>query len=636
VKQDRSYTKFRSILSQDLDRTRHRNMSGDEQSLTITGVSPKFCTALKMLVQAHFEELDSVAARADCNGVRKDDSNKQSQFQEMISEGYTRNQAVEVLDSQDPYSCPLALPDEPEAPDNLYPSHDNYNSSPAEDAELPHFAGSSSLATAAGCIGRGSLGSTVSTVSKADRPGRRLSRRQSTKVGEDHKMFGGASAVFASGADIDEQDYAVSQYYSESGCCQALARNETFDHCTLALIMVNALYMGVDSDYNQAASLNKADLVFIICENIFAFYFTMELAVRFGALRHKRNCFKDNWFKFDSALLGIIWFETWLIPLLVVCFHVEIDNFPVGPLRLLRLLRLARMVRIMRAFPELMTMIKGMLVATRAVGSAMLLLVIAIYAWAIAMHSFMKDDPDLYMYWGTVTRCMMTLMAQGTLGDSVGTVLRGVARNPPALASLIAFIVFSMLTVLNMLVGVLCEVVTEVAKAEKESIALHKLKGTLLVMLKHIDLDGSGDISKEEILLLLQDPAAEGILSDMKIDRGHISDIVEMHYDGIESLHISEIMCLLIESQGERGATVADMCTSNTFLRWSMKKEFAVLQEVVLAQHRQQQLANGSPTDAHTSIKRLVGNMNNQNGLCDQPRHCSPGTNRSMVQQLTL
>lgn len=614
-------------------------MSGNEQSLTITGVSPKFCTALKMLVQAHFDELENVAAGADCNGARKDDSNKQSQFQEMISEGYTRNQAVEVLDSQDPYSCPLALPDEPEAPDNLYPSQDNYNPSPAEDAELG-FPGSSNLDTAAGPTFRGSLGSELSIVSKADRPGRRLSRRQSrhqdNKAGEDHKMFGGASGVFATGADIDEQDYDVSQYYSESGCWQALARNEKFDHCTLALIMVNALYMGVDSDYNQAASLNKADLVFIICENIFAFYFTMELAVRFGAFRCKRNCFKDNWFKFDSALLGIIWFETWLVPLLVVGFHVEIDNFPVGPLRLLRLLRLARMVRIMRAFPELMTMIKGMLVATRAVGSAMLLLVIAIYAWAIAMHSFMKDDPDLYMYWGTVTRCMMTLMAQGTLGDSVGTVLRGVARNPPALASLIAFIVFSMLTVLNMLVGVLCEVVTEVAKAEKESIALHKLKGTLLVMLKQIDLDGSGDISKEEILLLLQDPAAEGILSDMKIDRGHISDIVEMYYDGIESLHISEIMCLLIESQGERGATVADMCTSSTFLRWSMKKEFAVLQEVVLAQHGQQQLANGSPTDAHTSIKRLVGNMNNQNGLCDQPGHCSPGTNRCVVQQLTL
>ena len=57
-------------------------------------------------------------------------------------------------------------------------------------------------------------------------------------------------------------------------------------------------------------------------------------------------------------------------------------------------------------------------ITTRAVGSAMLLLVIAIYAWGITMHSFMKDDAEVFMYWGTVTRCMMTLMANGTLGDS--------------------------------------------------------------------------------------------------------------------------------------------------------------------------------------------------------------------------
>merc|ERR1719491_797874 len=122
-----------------------------------------------------------------------------------------------------------------------------------------------------------------------------------------------------------------------------------------------------------------------------------------------------------------------------------------------------------------------MLLATRAVGSAMLLMVIAIYAWAIAMNSLMREeaetnkengDEELYMYWGTVSRCMMTLLGNGTLGDSIGTVMRGVAQNPGALIALISFVICSMLTILNMLVGVLCEVVTEVAHSEKENQAL--------------------------------------------------------------------------------------------------------------------------------------------------------------------
>ena len=57
---------------------------------------------------------------------------------------------------------------------------------------------------------------------------------------------------------------------------------------------------------------------------------------------------------------------------------LENDQLDIGPLKLLRLLRLLRLSRLLRAFPELMVMIQGMLVAIRAVGSAMLLLVVAL------------------------------------------------------------------------------------------------------------------------------------------------------------------------------------------------------------------------------------------------------------------
>ena len=55
---------------------------------------------------------------------------------------------------------------------------------------------------------------------------------------------------------------------------------------------------------------------------------------------------------------------------------------------MVRLLRLARMTRLLRALPELVTLIKGMIVATRAVGCCMLLLVLLIYVFAIVMHMF--------------------------------------------------------------------------------------------------------------------------------------------------------------------------------------------------------------------------------------------------------
>merc|ERR1719316_1654777 len=122
----------------------------------------------------------------------------------------------------------------------------------------------------------------------------------------------------------------------------------------------------------------------------------------------------------------------------------------------------------------------------------MLMLFIVIYVWGIAMHSFMKDESHLFEYWGSIGRCMMTLLGNGVFGDSIGTVMRGLADYPLALFTFFCFVLLSAITVTNMLIGVLCEIVSEVANAEKEYTAIQQLKSTLLVMLQRLDEDGSG------------------------------------------------------------------------------------------------------------------------------------------------
>merc|ERR1719162_494213 len=199
----------------------------------------------------------------------------------------------------------------------------------------------------------------------------------------------------ASDVAVDEQEYDVSQYYHKEGYAQALAKSEKFGNFTLAVICVNAVYMGVDAEHNTAANLNDALAVFIVSENLFCIFFTFELFVRFFAFKVKRDILKDNWIKFDAILLFIIWWETWIMPVLVEIASVEGDVLPTGPIRLIRLLRLARLARLLRSFPELVTLIKGMFYATRAVSSAAVLLIIFLYAWGILMHTLMEDHEDL-------------------------------------------------------------------------------------------------------------------------------------------------------------------------------------------------------------------------------------------------
>merc|ERR1719324_1243414 len=102
------------------------------------------------------------------------------------------------------------------------------------------------------------------------------------------------------------------------------------------------------------------------------------------------------------------------------------------PLRLLRLLRLTRMARLMRSFPDLLTLVKGMIAATRSVGSTLLLLMIFNYVFAIIFTGQLKnhEDPEFIGYWGTLFSSMFTLILAGTLLDDITTPTRMLIDDP--------------------------------------------------------------------------------------------------------------------------------------------------------------------------------------------------------------
>merc|ERR1719353_2853563 len=145
--------------------------------------------------------------------------------------------------------------------------------------------------------------------------------------------------------------------------------------------------------------------------------------------------------------------ETWIMPVVKSYQTDEGENSQLSQLsilRLLRLLRLTRMVRLMRAGPELVTLIKGMAKAGRSVGSTLLLLIIVLYVFGIIFAGMLgnvppEECPACRQMFGDITKSMFTLFLAGML-----------------LAFLI-YVLMSSFTILNMLIGVLCEVVSAVA-----------------------------------------------------------------------------------------------------------------------------------------------------------------------------
>jgi len=332
--------------------------------------------------------------------------------------------------------------------------------------------------------------------------------------------------------DIGQRDHDVSMYYHNTGCAQAVARHSIFGNASLFVIMMNALWIGFECEMNSEASLNDAAWYIQLGEHSFAVFFTTEWLVRFLAFRRKIDGFRDKWFSFDTFLVGLMVFETWIVPNIVSSTSGDdgdggggADMSQLSMLRMLRLLRLTRMVRLMRAVPELVTLLKSVTIALRSVLSTLTLLVIFMYIFAIIFRSQLKPGNDEYLNekFGRLVSSMWTLLWAGTFLDNVSKCANKLLEandgaNVPLAALFIAWIMLSAFTVLNMLVGLLCEVVDAVAAAEKEKVVVSYVKAKLMGVLEQLDEDGNGTISRVEFNTLLEIPEAVDALVELGVD----------------------------------------------------------------------------------------------------------------------
>merc|ERR1719482_1275446 len=132
------------------------------------------------------------------------------------------------------------------------------------------------------------------------------------------------------------------------------------------------------------------------------------------------------------------------------------------------------MVRLLRVFPELLIMIKGMWSAARSVFFTLFLLAIITYVFAIMFKQLAEtnlSETRKDEYFKDVFASFYTLVMTGTFLDDLKIVTTSIGNDPQSGSALLAvlllvFVLLAALTVLNMLIGVLCEVVSGVSATE--------------------------------------------------------------------------------------------------------------------------------------------------------------------------
>mmetsp|Transcript_52529 Transcript_52529/g.122946 ORF Transcript_52529/g.122946 Transcript_52529/m.122946 type:complete len:591 (-) Transcript_52529:118-1890(-) len=333
-----------------------------------------------------------------------------------------------------------------------------------------------------------------------------------------------------------------------------LADSDKFMNTTLCVIVLNAMWIGIDTEWNHKA-LEENDSLPLepwsdVVEWAFCIYFSAEVVVRFLAFKHKCDGWRDRWFVFDSILVVFMVTETWVLPLVAVALQSGTSGAGLRNLSTLRILRLSRIVKMARSIEALRTLVKGMISAIRAVVFILLFLVLITYVFAIIFTTQLAcvpsddcyEDPppvcediaagdDTYApcMFGDLGSAMMTLFTNGMLGDNLYQTLDVIkeAGTNSAIYMYWLFIIFfgiSALTLLNMLIGVLCDTISNTANNERRNYQVDNFKANMSDAFKKIDVDQSGYITFAEWKKIKDEEDVKRFLADdFEIDEDEVT-----------------------------------------------------------------------------------------------------------------
>jgi len=360
-------------------------------------------------------------------------------------------------------------------------------------------------------------------------------------------------------ADAEAEADAAALAKLNDSCFAAIVKNKVQEIATLGVIVLNALFLGYDTDYSARWSrpeglYNQGPLWgFPFMENFFCVYFTLEVTVRFFAFKVKKDCLRDGWMVFDSTLVAVMIGETWILEFVGGGAALPID---MDMLRLLRLCRIARMGKLMRFFPELAIIVKGMVAAVRSVGCTAILMILVLYVFSIiftdAFHQgkLADDDPDIAPIaglFGSMGKSFRHLFIMGTILDDITActnTIRTSDKPEPMMGAFFVFVLVSSFTMLNMLIGILCEVVTATSDGERARNTEMHIREAIGELFKQMDEDGNGNISRAEFMQMKDDVAVREALADLQVEAKHFDMYADLMFQTPEEGQAMPLMTM--------------------------------------------------------------------------------------------
>ena len=223
-----------------------------------------------------------------------------------------------------------------------------------------------------------------------------------------------------------------------------IKENSLFKGLVICIIILSALLLGT-ATYDLSPQAVSA-LIFL--DYFITIFFCIEILLRFAAEKNKKEFFQDGWNIFDT---------------LIVTFSL----IPAGESALLlRLIRIFRVLRLISFIPELKLLIEALIQSLSKLAYVCLLLFIILYIYAVfGSMAFGEADPER---WSDLGMALITLVQVLTLSSWEQVMLPLQEQISWSWIYFYSFIALGSITVLNLIIAVLVNVMSEINVSNRE------------------------------------------------------------------------------------------------------------------------------------------------------------------------
>lgn len=337
----------------------------------------------------------------------------------------------------------------------------------------------------------------------------------------------------------------------------AFVRGSTFDYISVSLVLLNAISLGIQTDWQARNVTGDTTTGFRVVDGLFCVLFTTELLLKMWSYRCEFFQMPNlGWNAFDTVLVTSQLVDE-MTALVVVDKSVTSGTPNLSIMRMLRILRLIRVMRLMRVLRligELRTLVMSIMASLKSLVWAMLLLFLIVYVLGVYLTQLVLDarldesgqakanvSDALVEYYGSLGDTIVTLYQAVTGGQNWGDLVTPLRDDVSGflVPFFMFYIAFAMFCIMNVVTSVFVESAMVTAKRDKESYMMHHVKAVFAAS----DLDHSGTICYDEFEKALKTREMQEVFVHLDLDIGEARGLFHLlDVDGTGAVDCEEFI----------------------------------------------------------------------------------------------